>query len=215
MAVLVEQRPGSMMAAELADLDDGLARIPEAFFSVLELRSLKRLSNREAASELGVHQNTASRRFMDAVTWLTDYLNGRLAAPEIRSVNWRQWVSGNAAEVLERLEESRAGRSGRRPSFPPEVDARIVVMHCAGATERSICAALNSEFPRADGSTWTRSSVRSVLRRYNAPRRPRGRRPAKGGYRPGDITQTNYGEIEFGEPLCDPWILLQQRPPAY
>jgi hypothetical protein len=176
---------------------------------VLELRGLKRLTNAEAARELGVHRNTVSRRYMAGLRWVRSYLNDPTDVPVLRAVGWREWAQMNVDRVLGDF-ESRSGGPGRPASISPEVDELVLRLHCGGATERTIVAALNDELPRAD-RRWTRSSVRSVLRRYDAPRRSRGRRRTRGFYGLGDITQPDYREIEFGEALCDPDELLARR----
>jgi hypothetical protein len=211
LAVAVERRPGSPEGVALVDIDEALARIPERLFQVLELRGLKRLTNAESARELGVHPNTTSRRYMTALSWIRSYLNGAIDAPTLRELSWREWAKTNVEYVLEDFLEPPSGGPGRPASISLAVDELVLRLHCRGVTQRMICATLNERFPRADGRTWSRSSVRSVLHRYDAPQRARGRRPRPGTYRPGDITQPNYREVEFGEALCDPDELLAKR----
>jgi hypothetical protein len=129
---------------------------------------------------LGVHPNTVSRRYMAGIRWLHDYLNHPRALPVLRAVDWRDWALGNVEEVAERFEGTAAPGPGRPARISFAIDERIPELHCRGSTERDIVGLLNVEFARTDGRPWTRSSVRSVLRRYNAPRRPRGRRRTRG-----------------------------------
>jgi hypothetical protein len=212
-AALVERtdrRKASMIEAQLADIEGGLERIPDVLYEALTLRGLKRHTNVDAAQATGVHPNTMSRRFMRGLRWLTDYLNDPCPLERLREVEWRSWAAEYSQSVLDAVEREEQGGPGRPPEIAREVDERVLGLHCAGSSERSIVEVLSREFPRADGREWSRSSVRSVLRRYRAPTRPRGRRVRRGHYRPGDITQPNYREIEFGEPLCDPEELLSR-----
>jgi hypothetical protein len=208
IAVAVESRPGSNEAGQLADIDVALSRLPEREFQVLELRGLKRLTNVEVAQVFSVHPNTASRRYMTALRSVHASLNGVSSTPVIRSVEWREWAGSNVERVLTDFDSSRPGGPGRPPTISREMDELVLRLHCAGAKEREIVDVLQREFPREDNGAWTRSSVRSVLRRYHAPRRPRGPRPRRGSYRPGDVTRANYREIELGEPFCDAEALL-------
>jgi hypothetical protein len=208
LSVATEWRRSAAIEAELADLEGALERVPERFYEVLVLRGLKRRLNVEAARILGVHRNTASRRYMAGIRWMHRYLNHPVALPALRHVDWRDWALSNSEEVAEAFESPGIPGPGRPAQIPFEVDKRILELHCGGSTEREIVAALNAAFPRTEGRAWTRASVRSVLRRYNAPRRPRGRRRARGSMSFGDVEKPNYREIEFGQPLCDPSKLL-------
>jgi hypothetical protein len=213
LSVATQWRRSSEFEAELADLEGAHERLPEPMYEVLTLRGLKRRLNEEAARVLGVHRNTVSRRYMAGIRWVHAYLNEPRPSPVLRVVDWRDWALTNVAEVADTFEGALAPWPGRPIEIPLEVDPRILELHCTGSTERQIVATLNTEVTRADGRRWTRSSVRSVLRRYNAPRRPRGRRRARGTYRPGDVTRSDYREIEFGQPLCDPKQLLAAASP--
>jgi hypothetical protein len=213
LSVATEFRRSNEYEAQLADLEGALERLPEPLYEVLTLRGLKRRPNEEAARALGVHRNTVSRRYMAGIRWLHSYLNQPRPVPVLRVVDWRDWALTNVEEVADAYESVAMPGSGRPVQIPLEVDERILELHCAGSTEREIVAVLNAELPRSDGREWTRSSVRSVLRRYDAPRRPRGRRRARGSYAPGDITKSNYREIEFGQRLCDPKQLMAAAGP--
>jgi hypothetical protein len=210
MAVAVAGYPGSREAAILMDLDEGLERIPESYFQVLELRGLRGLANQEAAEVLGVSPNTMSRRYNGGVRWLIDYLHDPKTSAPVRQLDWREWALTNVQEVLEGLELKRPPGPGRPPTISSEIDERVLRLHCAGSSERAIAERLNDEYPRGDETPWTRSSVRSVLNRYAAPRRPRGRRRTPGTYRPGDITRPDYLEIEVGRDFCEPDALLER-----
>lgn len=200
-----------MVEAQLADLEQALERVPASLYEALTLRGLEQRTNVEAARAVGVHPNTMSRRYMNGLRWLVDYLNEPRTLVQRRAVSWRAWATANVEAVLAAVEDDARPGPGRPPQISLAVDERALRLHCAGSTERAIVDALNLEFPRSGGRQWTRSSVRSILRRYRAPKRPPGRRPAPGRYRFGDVTQPTYREVEFGEPLCDPDELLAGR----
>jgi hypothetical protein len=200
--------------AELSDLEVALGRIPDHLYEALTLRGLKQLTNVEAAREARVHRNTMSRHYVAGLRWLRTFTENPRRLPQRRSVDWREWAQTNDDDMSGASEQAaKVSSSGRPPQIPREVDGRVLRLHCAGSTEREIARTLNAELPRPAGDSWTRSSVRSVLRRYGAPKRPRGRRPQLGTHRVG---RSNYREIEFGEPLCDPdeLLLARQRTPV-
>jgi predicted DNA-binding protein (UPF0251 family) len=206
-----ETEPDSHVATRLADIEEALERMPEDMVDVLRLRGLQRMRNADAALTLGVHRNTTSRRYMRGLRWAVEYLNKRPPMERIRELKWRDWVHATVA-VPPPLELRKAkARRGRSPSISADVDLRVLELHCSGTTERDIATALNAEFRRTDGRRWTRDSVRSVLRRYEAPVRPPGPRPTSGRYNLGDVTRSDYGEIEFDIPLCTPEELLERR----
>jgi hypothetical protein len=151
-----------------------------------------------------------SRRYNAALSWLHTYLQTREPHPVLRELTWREWAQGNAERVLADMQDGGAGGPGRPASISDEVDKLVLQLHASGLTQREIAARLNTRFPRA--TDWTRSSVRSVLKRYSAPQRPRGPKPSKGRYSPGDVTRTDYREVEFGESLYDPDGLRARNP---
>jgi hypothetical protein len=209
LAVASERERFKWVDAELSDLEDALGRIPDHLYEALTLRGLKRLTNVEAAREARVHRNTMSRHYVAALRWLRTFMEDPPRLPRRRSVDWREWAQTSDEDILEDLEPATRDSSlGRPTQISPKVDERVLKLHCGGSTEREIARTLNVEFPLPDDRSWTRSSVRSVLRRYQAPKRPRGRRPQPGMFRAG---RSDHREIEFGEPLCDPRELLLKR----
>jgi hypothetical protein len=214
LAVAVERsldrRRTSMIETQLADLEVGLERMQMRPYALATLRGLWGLTNVEAARLLGVHPNTASRHYVSAVRWLTEYLNKPEPLAPVRELSWRAWARANAERVRESLEDRHAPGPGRPVKMSIAVDETVLRLHCGGSTEREIAETLNRRHPREDRQ-WTRASVRSVLKRYQVPRRPRGRRRPRGSYRPGDFTRPDYREVEFGEPFCEPEALLRLR----
>jgi Sigma-70, region 4 len=210
----LDRRRGAMLEAQLADVEEALARLPKPLYEAVTLRGLLRLTNTEAAKRLGVHPNTTSRRYMRAVRWLTDYLNGPRSVEPIRELAWREWARKDVDRARMALEDGQAPGPGRPIVISRTVDETVLRLHCAGSTERNIVQELNRKHPREGGREWTRASVRSVLKRYRVPKRPRGRRRTPARYYLGDFTKSDYREIEFGEHFCDPEALLLLRSPS-
>jgi hypothetical protein len=168
MAAAVEgpgRRGGALVEIQLVDIEDGLARLPAPLYEVVTLRGLLALTNGEAALRLGLHRNTVSRRSNRALHWLASYLRGGESRSPIRELKWRSWATSDAERALESLDDRPAPGPGRPPAIPPAIDEVVLRLHATGWTEREIAQVLLQEHPRPDGRSWTRASVRSVLKR--------------------------------------------------
>lgn len=186
-----------MIEAKLADLEVGLERLQNDLYAAATFRGLWGLTNVKAAEMLGLHRNTTSRHYTRAIRWLTEYLNKPEPIAPVRELGWRAWARADAEHAREVAEDGHAPGAGRPVEIPIGVDETVLRLHCGGSTEQEIAQALNRTQPREDRQ-WTRASVRSVLTRYQVPKRPRGRRRVPGSYRPGDFTRPDYREIEYG-----------------
>jgi hypothetical protein len=169
---MVNSSTRQALIVRLMDIDAALARLSPPEFEALTLVGLKQLTAQEAALAVGVDESTIRRRRDRGLDDLVRYVNDPLGAPAaMRTPGWWEWVTGDDQAPVTRR------RSVGRPSTTPaELEEKIVVLGCSGASEREISATLD-DVPR--------STVRSVLKRYGVPRR-RGRRPtAPSAYPPG------------------------------
>jgi DNA-binding CsgD family transcriptional regulator len=206
---------GGDVEEELRWLEVALARLPERMYEVLRLRVREGLTNRQSAARLGVHPNTASRRYLAGVAWLAGFLTAPELGPALRRLDWREAVRDLPPPPRSRLpEKARAGRGraggGRPRRIPVAIDVEVVRCYCAGLTQQEIADRLNARTVPAVGREWRRSSIRTILRRYNVRTRPRGRRLERAsspGVSPGRV---DYRHAVFGEPLCDADELLRR-----
>jgi hypothetical protein len=168
--------------ALLADIDRGLERLPEDLYSVVRLRGLERQTNAGAAAQLGIHANTASKRWRLGVAWLTSYVNRPSGSRPLRSLEWREWARGLDSSHLALGTRVREETRGRPPLIPDDLAERVVRLYVDdGVSLQSIADRLNAEDVRSPGRRWRPSSFRSLLRRYGVEPRPAGRRPRPGG----------------------------------
>ena len=150
------------LAARLMDVDEAIARLSPRVFEALTLVGLKQMTAGEATDETGAHESTIRRRYSKALDDVTSYINDPLnAPPPRRTPGWWDWSLGD-----EQVRAKTRRRPGRPASTDEELEVRIVVLGCGGATEREI----------AEAEGVPRSTVRSVLKRYGVQRR-RGPRP--------------------------------------
>jgi hypothetical protein len=149
MAAAVEgpgRRGGALVEIQLVDIEDGLARLPAPLYDGSAPKHVSRRSNR-------------------ALHWLASYLRGGESRSPIRELKWRSWATSDAERALESLDDRPAPGPGRPPAIPPAIDEVVLRLHATGWTEREIAQVLLQEHPRPDGRSWTRASVRSVLKR--------------------------------------------------
>lgn len=188
-------------------LEAALARMPTSQYQAVRLRSIGQLSNQDAAERLGVHKNTASRRYLAGLDWLVAFISHPDTRQPLRKISWR------AAVPLEGPAEDApppAGRRGRPQRIPLVVDVEVVRAYCAGQTQQEIADHLNARRISAVGKLWRPSSIRSILRRYNVPTRPRGRRFNPNAYQTNAAARVDYENTLRGTPLCDADELLRQ-----
>jgi hypothetical protein len=121
-------------------------------------------SREQAAQALGVSLATLDRRVLPSITTVKTDWGARLIP-----------VGELERYVAERREEPRMQRrqrrSGRRPTLPVEVVARIRSEHGRGASLGEIARRLNrDDIPTAQGGRqWWPSTVRAVLVRLRDP----------------------------------------------
>lgn len=209
LARRIRSDPDSPEKHELALLTAGLVRMPEPLYQVVRLREFEHLRNNEAAARLGVHRNTASRRYLRGLDWLAGYCR----APDSLLRPLRKLeipVAPPNREVGRSGPLGSSRRRGRPQRIPLWVDVEVVRAYCAGQTQQEIADRLNVEGIDAVGSEWRRSSIRTILSRYNVPRRPSGRRMTQVGYSPGTGKRVDYENTMRGTPICDADALLRK-----
>jgi hypothetical protein len=190
-------------------LEAVLGRLPVKLYEVLRLRAREGLTNRAAAARLGVHPNTASRRYLAGLSWLAAFLNAPEVCPAVRTLDWRESVPDLQPVPLSELRRMPA-RGGRPRRIPLAVDVEVVRLYCAGLTQQEIADRLNERGVEPVGREWRRSSIRTILRRYGVPVRPSGRRFNPDRANPGVVARPDYPTVMFGEPMCDADALLRR-----
>jgi RNA polymerase sigma factor (sigma-70 family) len=79
-------RPGSAPHVRVLDLARALESLPESEYRVVELVGLERLTKREAAGRLNVHEKTIYNRYKSALAFLVGVLNGERVSPRLRTL---------------------------------------------------------------------------------------------------------------------------------
>lgn len=126
-------------------------------------------SREQAAQALGISLATLDRRVVPAIATVKTEWGARL----IPIGELERYLAERQAEP--RMRRRRVARSGRKPTLPPDVVARIHREHTCGATLAEIARRLNrDDIPTGQGGRqWWPSTVRAVLHRSNQHGSPR------------------------------------------
>jgi DNA-directed RNA polymerase specialized sigma24 family protein len=184
------------LAARLLDLDIALAQLPEPAFEILTLRGLQDLDVHDTAEALAISQSAVTRRYRHALEQLATLMNEPpRTAPTRTDTGWWEWVQQEPTA----RETSTRTAAGRPVQTGQAVEERIVVLACAGTTQREIA--------KAEGVP--RATVQSVLRRYAVPKPPRGQRPKATNYSAGQVSRPDYPLLMGEGQYCAPAELIR------